>query len=93
MARLSQNLRRNIIGCPTSSIPPLSGMIKPGTQPKITNFNFHLIIQKHIAQLHISMYNTMPMQILHSLYQLQQVVLGLKLSYPHSIPQKFYIKL
>ena len=89
MPGLSKYFRSNIVGGPTSSIPPISRMCQFSTQPKIPNFNLHLIIQKNIAQFDISMHHPLLMQVLNSADQLQHVAFGLELGDPHPAFYKF----
>ena len=89
MTGLSQYLRCDVVGRAAGSIPPLARMIESCTQPKIPKLNLHFIIKKNIAQLHISMNNALPVQILQPFNQLHQVILGLELCNPDPIPQKF----
>ncbi len=89
MTRLSQYFRSDIVRCTTGCVPLLTRMVESCTQSKISNFDFHLVIKKNIAQLHISMDDSLPVQILKPLNQLNQVILGLKFSNSDPVPQKF----
>lgn len=65
------DLRSNIIRCSTHGSLFLVNKLQFSSQSKISDFNFHIMAQKDIAQFQISMYDPIRMHILNCRYQLQ----------------------
>lgn len=88
MPSLVEYLRRDVIGRAAGSIPALSGRLHSGGQPKISQFNFHLVVEKDIAEFDIAVDNAISVQVLERIDDLQQVVLGLDLRDPDPAPEE-----
>lgn len=59
-----QYLRRDIVGSSTNGFLFLPIEINLGRQSEIPNFDAHIFIEKEVAQLEVSMYDLLGMQIL-----------------------------
>jgi hypothetical protein len=88
MTRLGQYFRRNVVGSSTGGVPSFSWMVESSTEPEISDFDFHLVVQKDVAEFHVSVDDALAMQVLQPVDELQQVVLGLKFRDPDAVPHK-----
>jgi hypothetical protein len=59
------------------------------TESKIPNFHLHFAIKEHITQLHISVNDSLLMQVLQSIDKLQQIALRFELGDSDSRPEEF----
>lgn len=91
MPCLSQYLRCNVIRSTTGSIPPLAGIVQFGTEPKVSNFDLHFVVEKNISQFDIAMHNTDFVEIFQTVDELEQVTASLKLSNSYPVPNKLYM--
>ena len=70
-----EDFRSNIIRCTTNRSLPFSIELKFGSEAKVADFDFHLIVQEEIAQFEVSVDNSMRMQVFDGITKLCHVAL------------------
>ena len=73
-----KNFWRDVIRCSTDCSLPLSVELKFGSQTEITNLDLHLVVEEQVAELQISVDDTVTVQVLHDRAELVHVALDLK---------------
>jgi len=84
-----KDLWSNIVWSSANCPLPLSVELKLGSETKITYLDLHLVVEEEITQLEISMDNSMGVQVLNGITDLNDVALNLQLVKSSSSPQKF----
>lgn len=85
----AENLGSNIVGSPTNSFLLLPFKHDLGRQPEVPNFNFHLVIEKQIPQLQVSVDHLLRVHILSRIHDLSEVVLCLHIT--ESLPSLYHV--
>ena len=88
MASFIQYLRRNVIRSSTCCKPSLSVAFYFCRKPKISDFHFHLVVQKNISQLYVSVKDVVFVKVLDSVNDLQKITFGFKFSNSDSVFDK-----
>jgi len=80
MALLSfQDFWSDIVRCTTNGSFSSSVKFELGGETKISNFDFHLIVEEQVTKLEISMNDSMRMQVFDSVTDHDNVALNLQL--------------
>lgn len=80
MALLSlQNFRSNVIWSSTNSSLSLAIELKFGCESEISDLYFHLVVEEQVSELEISVDDSMGVEVLHSITDLDDIALDLKL--------------
>ena len=84
-----ENFWCDVVWSTTNGSLSLSIELKLGCQTKITDLNLHLVIEEQITELKISMNDSVGVQILNGITDLNDIALNLELVQSSSPPQKF----
>ena len=84
-----ENFWCDIVWSTTNGSLSLSIELKLGCQTKITDLDLHLVIKEQITQLEISMNDSVGVQILNGITNLNNIALNLEFMQSSSPPQKF----
>ena len=90
MASFIQYLRCNVIRSSTCCKPSLSGAFYFCRKPKISDFHFHLVVQKNISQLYVSVKDVVFVKVLNSANDLQKIAFGFEFSNSDSVFDKLW---
>ena len=73
-----KNFWCDVVGSSTDCSLPLSVELKLGSQTEVTNLDLHLVVEEQVAELEISVDDTVAVQVLDGCADLIDVALDLK---------------
>jgi hypothetical protein len=71
MTGFSQYFGSDIVWRSAGGEPALPGRLEPSGKSKVSNFDLHAVVEKDVAELNVSVDDSLAMEILQSIYELQ----------------------
>ena len=88
-----QNFGSDVVGSTANGSLPLSVKFELGGQTKVTNFDFHFVIQEQVTNFEISVNDSVRVKVLDSIADLQHIALDLELNKSLSPPEQLVQRL